>query len=1028
MKLFQKTGLWHGLTAVTASLLVIILCVSPLAFDNYGQVNRVLGILDGPTGASAGSMVFKTAFSEDGALSDESLARLLTAEDLQAVTEQEEGSVLLTNNGALPLSGEERRVTLFGRATADPLYRGRSGGPDIDVNDPRLVSLREALEAEGFVINDTLFAAYENSGTRRSKYGNDVLANGNSNPASIGEEDISFYTDALRASYADDYNDVAIVMFARESGEGTDFVFDPVHEADGVPALSLHKQEADLLRMIKESGKFAKTIVLINSGNVMDLGWLYDEQYGVDACLWIGGTGIKGFTGVANLLTGKANPSGKLVDTYASSGLSSPAMQNFGSFSWENLDHVKELSHSSDSRNEAYIVEAEGIYYGYKYYESRYNDSVLGQFNADSTVGRTVTLSEGGATKTLYEGDEGWNYAAEVVFPFGYGLSYTSFTQEIVPDSFRYDETTDEFTIQVRVKNTGSVSGKNVVQLYVQVPYTDYDRENLVEKSAVQLVGFTKTGMLAPGAEETVAITVDRYLLASYDENGSKHYILDEGNYYFAIGEDVHDALNNILAKKAENEMIVDLKLYDAAGNAVAGDPGKAVIHNESVFDDQSYRNSKHGNGIEVTNAMNGRESTDVNDFIDGAVTYLTRGGRGNDWSTSFPAPVKLTASDEMIDILNGKSYSTPENAPAKSSFAMGVDAGLSLYDMREVPFESEQWDTFLDQFSLGQLLTIESDNYGSKAIEGSINKPATKIGDGPDGNMFHYLYGDKGVGTCYPNQVVLASTWNIELIGKRGDFLAEDAMHSGVNVLCAPGANLHRTAYGGRNYEYFSEDAIFTYLCVSAECKAMQEKGMLAEIKHFVANDQESNRNGVATFMTEQRYRQEQLKAFEGAFTKGGALATMGSLNRVGMVAASASRASLTQILRGEWGFQGAVITDSSVASKSYIHSIECLVAGSDYFCLDTRTDDIRNAINSGDGYILQALREANKHYYYAYSRSNLMNGLAERTASADLYWWMIAIYAVEGVLGAAAAGSITMYFLGVFMAKRKKKEGETQ
>ena len=628
------------------------------------------------------------------------------------------------------------------------------------------------------------------------------------------------------------------------------------------------------------------------------------------------------------------------------------------------------------------------------------------------------------------DGIEGWDYAKEMAFPFGYGLSYTQFEQSIEPGSFAYDAETDEFSIAVNVKNVGDAAGKSVVELYVQTPYTDYDRENLVEKSAIQLVGFAKTDTLAPAGEEgdaqRVTITVDRYLLASYDTNGAAGYILDGGNYYFAVGDDAHDAMNNILAKKFEAENISPdacLPLTDQNGQVVEDDASKAVLYDGiAALDTESYRYAEADESVRVTNVMTGYEASDINAFIPGSVTYLTRGGGGNDWSTSFPEPVVLAATDEMIDILNGKTYQKPADAPDKSSFKMGVSSGISFFDMKDEPYDSEKWDIFLDQFTLAELLTIEKDSYGAEAATGDINRPKTTIGDGPDGNMFEYRYGDELVGTCYTNQVVLASTWNIELIRQRGDLLAEDALYSGVQALCAPGANLHRTPYGGRNYEYYSEDSVMTYLYVAEQCAAMQAKGLMAELKHFAANDQETNRNGVATFMTEQRYRQENLKAFEGAFTEGGALGTMGALNRIGCVAMSASNASQNKILREEWGYRGYVITDSSVASKNYIHSVECLVARSDFFCLDSRQNDIRDAINSGDGYVLQCLREANKRFYYAFARSNLVNGLsADYVATATTYWWMSAILAIEIVLGVLACGCLAMHLVGRYVVGRK-------
>lgn len=1035
-KLFKRVRLWSGLSGVFAFLLAVTMFLTSLAFQYPGQINEFLGIktptIDGS--GNADDYPYKSDYTEDGIPSEEGLEKLLAAEDAFVVQQQEEGSVLLKNDGALPLAEDERSVTLFGRATADPLYRNRSGGPlKPGTTNPRLVSLKDALEAEGFSINETMYNAYANSSTKRVKYGEDA-GSGNSSaaPSSIGEESASFYTAELQNSYANEYNDVAIVMFAREAGEGTDMTVDVAHEADGVPTLTLHKSEADLLKMIKDSGKFEKTVVLINSGNAMDLGWVDKEEYGVDACLWIGGPGLCGFIGVVNILTGKANPSGRLVDTYATSQLSSPAMQNFGDFRWTNEEYVTSKQ-DTDGRTEMYLVEAEGIYVGYKYYESRYYDSVLNQYNASSSVGRTETLSEGGNNISVYPSSvRGWDYAYEIVYPFGYGLSYTQFRQTIVADSFQYNAETDEFSVDVLVENIGEVAGKSVVQLYVQQPYTEYDRENLVEKSAIQLVGFEKTDLLSPagteGSSETVTVTVDRYLLASYDENQAKGYILDAGNYYFAIGDDAHDALNNILAYQADSEdMQLHLPLVDAAGNEVQGDEANVCVYSLEELDTASYRYSEYGEGVEVTNAFEGDQAIDINDFLpaDQQITYLTRGGRGNDWSTSYPQPIRIAATDEMIEILNNKTYQTPADAPSVDSFKMGVDAGISLIDMKDVPLDDEKWDTFIDQFSLKELLVIAKDSYGTEPITGTINKPATQIGDGPDGSQFTYNFGDELEGTCYVNEVVSASTWNKEIIRQLGDFIAEDCMYQGTNGLWSPGANLHRTPYSGRNFEYYSEDSIMTYIYVSIECQAMNAKGLLAEPKHFAGNDQETNRVGVATLMTEQRFRQECLKGFEGAFTLGGCLSTMTAMNRIGLVPMTASDATQNVVLRKEWGFKGATITDALPSWKNYARTLESIVGGSDFFCFDDRVLDLQRAISGGDGYILQCVRESNKRFYYAFLQSNLVNGLTnDVVVTSFVAWWQPALIAANIAFSVLAVGALAFAVGGTVLEKREERK----
>lgn len=1014
-----KAQLWRGLSSLFALLLAIVIGTTAIMQENAGIINSFLGLQASSTSGEVTeeNMYYKSEYTENGLLSEEGQKKLLAAEDAFCAREQEEGSVLVKNDGALPLAESERSVTLFGRAVADPVYRCNSGGPAIDQN--RLVSLKGALESAGFSINQTLYDAYASSSVKR--------ATSLSNESTIGEVDSSFYTKALQDSYANEYNDVAIVMFAREGGEGYDL---ERKDIDGVSALSLHKQEADLLKMIKSSGKFKKTVVLINSSFAMDLGWVEKEEYGVDACLWIGGPGLKGFTGVANILTGKANPSGRFVDTYAASQISSPAMQNFGDFTWTNVDEVNATCKTKYF--DKYLVEAESIYVGYKYYESRYEDVVLGVGNANSAVGRTETMQEGGKTIDLYDPSvRGWDYAVEMAYPFGYGLSYTEFEETIVADSFGYDAEADEFTVQVEVTNTGDTAGKHSVLLYAQQPYTEYDRQNLVEKSSIQLVGFNKTQLLEPGASETLTISVDRYLLASYDYTAAKTYILEQGNYYFAIGDDVHDALNNILAKKAaEGDTAygrVDTgKMTDANGAPASGDSAKAVLYALEEDDFETY--SVTDTGKEVTNVYVGDDAVDINDFLPEGqkITYLTRGGGGNDWATSYPAPVSLAATDEMMRILDG-GYTKPADVPSVDSFAAGKASGISFVEMKDVSFEDEErWNAFIDQLSHKELTEVLEDNTGSPAIT-SVAFPGTFNQDGPDGFKSNYKFGDKGPCTTYVNEVVAASTFSYEIFEQLGNFYAEDALYSGGSQAWCPGGNLHRTPFSGRNFEYYSEDSYLNYLYESVQCKAMQERGVLPAIKHFAANDQETNRLGVSTFMTEQRMRQECLRGFEGAFTKGGGLSTMSSYNRVGCVADCASYPTNTTVLREEWGFKGVVITDAA-KDEEYMQTLPSLIAGSDMFCMNSnRAKVVLSAIKDGDGYILQCAREANKHFYYAYSRTNAVNGLeADTVVTASVYWWQVTLYAVIGVVGLAALLSLGACACSSLRGRGKKGEGD--
>ena len=977
-----KARLFRGLTALLAILLCFSLLMTNLLIEWSGQVNIFLNVTV-PTIPMEGDSIL---YSSQYGLDEAGLTAMLAASDLHDTQTMAEGAVLLKNDGAaLPLTGSERRVTLFGRAVADPVYRGNSGGPSMD--ERRQVSLRGALEDAGFAINETLFDAYAASGVTRVKADPDWF---------IGEVDVSFYTSALQSSYASDYQDAAIVMFSRDGGEGKDLA---TADRDGISFLALHDTERDLLKMIADSGKFSKTIVLINSAYPMELDWLYDEDYGVDAALWIGTPGLKGFAGVAQLLTGAAAPSGRLVDTYAASSLSAPAVRNFGDFTYSN-------------DNSHYVVQAEGIYLGYKYYETRYHDQVLGLHNASSEAG----VYAGGA--------DGWDYASEMTFPFGYGTSYMEFSQELV--SLDWDRDAHTVTAVVQVTNLGPAEGstytgaaKSVVELYASLPYED----GQAEKSAIQLIGFGKTGDLASGESEEVTITADDYLFATYDNaavNGADPsktgcYVFDAGDYWFAIGDDSHDALNNVLAAKA-GEAVAGL-LVDAQGSVVPGDAAKAAVFTLAETDNTTYAVSPE-TGAVVSNRF---DDVDYNSFVPGTVAYLTR----SDWNTYPQSYTGMTLTDEMASAMASSDFEVPADAPSYDSFTQEADNGLDLVDMKGVPFDDDEtWDKFLDQLAVNDMTAIIGENFGQPAVQ-TVGKPANSNSDGPAGPQGAYPYGEKYATTVHVGECVAAATWSTDILAQRGHFIAEDCLFVGTTQLWSPGANLHRTPFSGRNFEYYSEDSTLSYLLAAAQTEAMQAQGVNAAIKHFCANDQETNRAGLCVFMTEQTFRQGALRGFEGAFTKGGALGTMMSFSRLGCTKVYQSAATLTGVLREEWGFQGVTITDS-VKGESDVNTLACLVAGTDTFNADPNrsSEVLKYLVANKDGYVLQCLREANKRFYFAMANSNLMNGLTKDTVISDFVpWWQTALHTGCAVLAVLTVISAAGFVCFTYIRKGGKK-----
>lgn len=980
----MKARVWRGLTSTTAVLLVTATFGTQTAITYTGTLNSYLGTTTSetvnPDGFDASDAVYYS--SEFGEFNAENLQTLIAATYDEAVLEEEEGAVLLRNEAnALPISSTSR-VTLFGHAVAQPVYSPGGANSSADEGD-YVIDLKTALENAGMAVNDTLFQAYASSSTARVASNNLQIAGGPNGgdygvPPVLGEEPSSFYTDNLKASWADDYNDVAIVMLAREGGEGVEMMME---DPEGISALSLHQDEKDLLQMIKDSGAFDKVIVLLNSNYQMEVEWL--DDYDVDACLWIGTPGNRGFEGVANLLTGAANPSGRLVDTYAADSMSSPAAHTTSqnATTWTNLDEVMSSGIVTDDQDNVshVVVQAEGIYVGYKYYETRYEDAVL---NPSSGASSSVGSSFNG----------GWDYAAEVSYPFGYGLSYTTFDQTL--DGVSYDADTDTFTATVTVTNTGKAAGKSVAQIYAQTPYGDYEKDNLVEKSAVQVVGFDKTDELAPGASETLTIDIDRYLMASYDYTNAKGYILSEGDYYLALGDDAHDALNNILAAKGAEELV------DQDGNAVTGDAGKTYQWNYDTIDTETYRYSDTGE--EVTNQF---EDADLNYWHDGAVTYLTR----QDWEGTFPEdPIETSATEEMMVLLQGEIYTKPDDAPSVSDYEQGVNNGLSFTSMSEVAYDDDEtWNKYLDQMTVEELTSQIADMFGTTQVT-SVGRPAFTEGDGTASvgdNTFPEEYGDSRAVCLYPSTTVAACMWNTDRLQRRGELMGEEALYCKLPLFWAGGGNLHRTPFGGRNGEYFSEDAILTNLMSTAELVAVQSKGVTPGIKHLAGNDQELYREGLVTFFNEQAFREGPLKGFEGVLTNDNTMAVMQSFNRIGVLWSSESSALATQVLRNEWGFKGQVETDGVAGGKYKYHFSSSLTAGTTTYCIDPSGDSAAGILNeittNDDGYLLGVLRNAVKNYHYMLSRTNLINGMSpDATIKTIMPWWQTSLYALDAIL----------------------------
>lgn len=1001
----RNSKLWSGLTSLFAVILVTALLGQSLALTNASYINSALGTSTTKvviTGEAGDTTYYKSSF---GDFSDPNAqAKLLAATFEQNKNEMREGAVLLYNNGVLPLK-TEKSVSLFGHAAVDPVYQGSSAGTKASDGGLNVINLKQAMEGEGFEVNGALWDALKATDTTRTSGEGSAWGGAPPTGSAAGTEENKAFYEGQRGTWASSYKDAAIVVFTREGAEGNDLKMQDVDD-DGRTAMSslaLHQNEKDLLALVRQD--FDKVIVLLNSAYQMEV---HEILPYCDALMFIGTPGHQGFVGVAEILRGTVNPSGHLVDTYATNSLSAPSTVNSGTDTpqFANVDYINSTI-GSDESAEYISFQAENIYIGYRYYETRYADAVMGKGNASSSAG-------------ALKGASSWNYADEMQFTFGYGLSYTTFEQTL--DSV--DVGSDEITVKATVKNTGDVAGKSVVQLYAQTPYGDYEIQHKVEKSAIQLAGFAKTGVLQPGGTETVTITVDKYLLASWDStahNGEGGYILSGGDYYLAIGDDCHDALNNILAAQG----------YTTANGMTADGSANKSYKWDQSFDDNKYRTGE--NGAIVSNQF---EDCDLNYWVEGAGTYLSR----NDWSGTYPvSQTTVEATQAMLDILDGEWYEKPAGAPSYAEVAanFGVDSGLNLAIMREVPLsDRETWLKFIYQLKPEDLPNATAESFTSPAV-GDIS-PDFPVGDGCDsvgGTLPHTVeFNGQQMNpptTRYCSKIILTATWNTDLYAERGRLMGEDGLWSGFMINYSLGADLHRTPFGGRNYEYMSECPVMSYLAGIPETEAMEKTGSHMGAKHFVGNDQEFYRSGVACFFTEQAFREGNLRAFEGAVREAKAGGIMQSFERLGLKWASASYAMNTIVLRNEWAWTGAIDTDAAPCFGEYVdggylnHAAEVLAAGTQEWCLDGvgghGTWVLNKAKETNDGHLLELLIEAAISWEYAISRSGVTNGIAANAVIEHITpWWQMAITATVVCSGILTAACFAM----LVVSKLKKKE----
>lgn len=874
---------------------------------------------------------------------------------------EEEGAVLLKNeNNALPLE-DGSKVSCFSQSSVRLVYGGTGSG---SVDTSTAVTLKEALENEGFEVNNTLWDFYEVGPGKDYVRGTRNIRGGGS--WEINEVPWDVYTEEVIDSAAS-YGDAAIVVFGRSGGEGTDLPVDSCSDGKDGNYLALNDDEIEMLKnlaQMKQEGTISKIVVLINTANAIEVDFLFDDTYGIDAALWIGDVGQSGIEGVAAILSGAVNPSGRLVDTYCKDNLTSPVMQNFGAFTYTNADKVD--VNGEKGMSDYYLVYQEGIYVGYRYYETRYEDYVMGTGNAGT-----------------------YAYASDVAYPFGYGLSYTIFSQELVASS--YDEATDCFIFDVKVTNIGDKAGKKVVELYYQSPYTTYDKENHIEQASVNLCGFGKTDELVPGESTTLRIEVEKRELACYDSYGVETYILEAGDYYFAVGEDAHDAVNNILAAKGYSVATTDGRM-DVDGNA-----NLVYTYHQENTDTKTYATSLAG--VEIVNQF---DDADLNKYDNGAqsIVYLSR----SDWEGTFPKEaVSLSITDTMVTDLADCVYLERDktNATEMEMPTMGADNGLSVIDMKGKSFDDPMWDKLLDQMTYEEMADLVGNAFHlTKPVE-SVNLPETRDENGPQGLTARLMKGNVD-STSFTSEDVMAATWNVELIAQVGEIIGEDCLANGYEGLYGPGNNIHRSPYSGRNIEYYSEDGFLSGKMSLAEVSAIQSNGVYVFMKHAALNDSETNREALSTFANEQSIRQIYLKAFQYSMEENETAGIMTSMNRIGCDWASADKGMLIGVMRGEWENKGMYISDNTT-THTYTSGIDGVLATNTLFDA-MMGKQYAQYINDGkdDPVVANALREACHYNLYVMANSSAMNGLTtdsvivKTTPAWEIGLWIVTILSV--------------------------------
>lgn len=1048
------------LKKITATMSGILAGVLAIGVSGYTVADSQRGTLDSALGTTSWKVVTKEANDENlytfDSLKEKSinidgkevqvdtstLKGLFTYEKDVSMRLAAEGAVLLKNdNNALPLNtADKKNVTLLGSRSYSNIVAGtmwgqvsykfygfQFGGLMGSVAPAQIATdFPDALRAKGFTVNETVEAAYETWLSNKANYP-DAGWNGaaykvnESNPTDIGLE-------TMNASFGD----TAIVTVgrpAREQGAyfpGEEGKMDPTEFDADKDVLGLSKDELATLQFAKDN--FETVIVLINAVS-MDIPELEDYA---DAIMWVGMPGVYGLEGISRLLDGTLSPSGRMSDTYAAKASNTIAMVNM-QYSFESANGVE--INNKTYNNQYYSAEVESIYTDYRYYESRYYDTVVNKRDARAAVGAT-----GNATS--------WNYNNEVVYPYGYGLSYTTFSETI--DDVKVDYNAQTVTAKVTVKNEGSVAGKHVVELYAQTPYAG--TAGSIEKSAIQLIGFDKTQTLAPNESEQLTIVADFQDFASWDDTLEHHavkgaFVLEEGDYYFTVGNGANEATNNVLAKQGYT-----VANSDGYMTADGDDELVEVVAMKRV----EILESKAG--VVLQNQMDDMDPAKA--FADQGVKNFSRTSWNANWPKVYDS-IKPTAA--LKDGLMNQVYTLTENGDP-STVKFGVDNGLKYTDLKPAKGEKLAYDDprlqmYVEQYDLDDavvaLLNGDSWSSGPTTVAGQKQaQPLIVLDDGPMG--FDSYKASNGVGVVgekfdaskdpdyetygempmrtLPVGVVIGATWNTELTEEAGRMMGQLALWSGVTGVQGPGSNTHRNAYNARNHEYYSADGLHCGLMMDAYCAGTWSQGLAQTVKHFAFNDTEVNRSSIGAYMSEQRAREIEFRAFQVGIERKNVVGIMMGMNRAGAYFVGAHEGIMQGIIRGEWAFTGLIETDMTAGkhdnardslamgvdsmlekiSKKYDAKWELVVQdsieGDSSIAYGKVTEELKK-----DTFMLTRIQEALKHITWVYVNSNIMNG---KNGSSELVkvntWWdnaFIAVIAGSAILMVACvAGNIAL------------------